>query len=196
MLRIFISHCHLTHHELCSALLALFTRGCHKCWTRSLSGLGLISATAPCVALDNCSCIVLDNLFRTLSTSHILVLVPSPIHGVVPPASLQSYCAGGRAVHFSDPFRYTLRLFSSNDRKTVLVLPPCSLRSPKSGRLLDGSVNASGFTGTRALSASATKATYQSRISLMIFCLRRAARFSQYTAAINNFETCSAKPSR
>ena len=43
MLRIFISHCHLTHHELCSALLALFTRGCHKCWTRSLSGLGLIS---------------------------------------------------------------------------------------------------------------------------------------------------------
>ena len=54
-------------------------------WAQRLKrvfNIGRSSAIAPGIALDNCSCIVL----------------PSPIHGLVPPASVQS-CASLRLRH-------------------------------------------------------------------------------------------------
>jgi hypothetical protein len=46
------------------------------------------------------------------------------------------YCAGGRAAHNSPIFRSIAPLCASKSANSVLALPPCSLRSPKSDRLL------------------------------------------------------------
>jgi hypothetical protein len=46
------------------------------------------------------------------------------------------YCAGGRAAHSSPIFRYIAPLCASKSANSVLALPPCSLRSPQSDRLL------------------------------------------------------------
>jgi hypothetical protein len=46
------------------------------------------------------------------------------------------YCAGGRAAHSSPIFRSIAPLCASKSGNSVLALPPCSLRSPKSDRLL------------------------------------------------------------
>jgi hypothetical protein len=46
------------------------------------------------------------------------------------------YCARGRAAHSSPIFRYIAPLCASKSENSALALPPCSLRSPKSDRLL------------------------------------------------------------
>jgi hypothetical protein len=45
------------------------------------------------------------------------------------------YCAGGRAAHSFPISRSIARLCASKSANSVLALPPCSLRSPKSDRL-------------------------------------------------------------
>jgi hypothetical protein len=47
------------------------------------------------------------------------------------------YCAGGRAAHNSPIFRSIAPPCASKSENSVLALPPCSLRSPKSDRLID-----------------------------------------------------------
>ena len=48
-------------------------------------------------------------------------------------ASMQSYCGGGKLVHFSDLFCLTGTLLASKDRNNELDFPLASLRTPKSG---------------------------------------------------------------
>jgi hypothetical protein len=47
------------------------------------------------------------------------------------------YCASGRAAHSSPLSRCIEPLCASTSENSVLALPPCSLGSPKSDRLLD-----------------------------------------------------------
>ena len=71
---------------------------------------------------------------RSLSDSGLIYSATAPCVAL-PPASLQS-CAGGRAAHSSPIFRCIEPLCASISRTSVLALPPCSLRSPESDRLL------------------------------------------------------------
>jgi hypothetical protein len=78
--------------------------------------------------------------------ARLAALVPKPrvnltrFHGVFAPRSLSDlgliYCAGGRAAHSSPISRYIAPQIASKTENSVLALPPCSLRSPKSDRLL------------------------------------------------------------
>jgi hypothetical protein len=70
-------------------------------------------------------------------------------------------CAGGRAAHSSPISRYIAPLCASKSENSVLALPPCSRRSPKSDRLLVAHDAIGAVTSHDALPADSASRTGQ-----------------------------------